>query len=243
MGRYYRDEVGSAGVSAIQGKLDDGFHARFEVEGEAGRDGDLDDHGVVIDIGVFGVCSRLGAGIALCGGAALSCTALSVSTLRIAVAICLVGVGIGSIGAAGIRVVVDAEGLVGGLLGGFIGCGFVGGRFDVLDGTLELVAVNLVGGKLAEAEFLALLGLDFGFDPDIIGITDIRDSLSSCYHSAFGDVRSIVDRTGNRGDDIRLLRILLGVVECSLGLAELEFGVLHGFGIRWLCRRLIRHGR
>lgn len=227
--------------SAIQGEFDDGFHAGFEVEGEAGRDGNLDDQGVVVDIGVLGVCGRLGAGAALRGVAVLGRAVLVVSALA---GICRTVVGgTGIIGTAGIGVVIDAESLVGFLLGGFIGCGFVSGRFDVLDGALELVAVDLIGGELAEAELLALVGLDLGFDPDVVGVADICNGLAGRYDGTFHDVGGIVDGAGNRGDDVGLLSVLLGVVECSLGLAELELGVLHGLGVRRLRRRLVRHGR
>lgn len=222
--------------SAIQGEFDDGFHAGFEVEGEAGRDGDLDDQCVVVDVGILGVCGRLGVGTALRGGAALVVSALA------GVCRTVVG-GIGIIGTAGIGVVVDAEGLVGFLLGGFICCGFVGGRFDVLDGSLELVPVDLIGGELAEAELLALVGLDLGFDPDVVGVADICNGLAGRYDGAFHDVGGVVDGAGNWGDDVGLLSVLLGVVECGLCLAELELGVLHGLGIRRLRRRLVRHGR
>lgn len=146
-------------MSAVHRELDDGFHAWLEAEVEAGRDGDADDHDVFIRI--ICICD-LGSclGLIACGRLAIGNVAvsgISCPNLR-ALRILAVLAGTSTICASCIRRI------------GVAGAGscicaidrslviFLDRLLDILDGTLELVAFDLVGDELAEADLRGLVG-------------------------------------------------------------------------------------
>ena len=111
-----------------------------------------------------------------------------------------------------------------------------------MDGTLQFMAFNRIGSELTQADFFSLIRVEFCFKPYIVGIADVYDSLASLEVVAFGYV-CIVDGTGYWCQDIGSLLVFFGIIECCLGLLDLELGLLDHFRTGWYGCGSLRYRR